>query len=139
MPGLIACGANEDREADRYVRELNEIQDEGVEEGEAFAAAVREASNPTELEIAIEQGIDANEDAFERMGALDPPAEVANEHQAILDLSERLTGLAQKALDAVRAGDRREFLEIAAEIDDPAVQEELLDLIDQINETLQAE
>lgn len=135
--GLAACGTS-DRGDDRYVDQLNEIQHEGSAEGAEFTDELRDADTRAEVEVALEKGLDANEDVLARLEELDPPSEVADEHVTIIELNQRSTALAQEALDAFRDGSNREFVRAAQRFDSETVSmsEELLETIGQINEEL---
>jgi hypothetical protein len=136
--GTVGCGGDDGDSEDEYVELMNEIQREGTAEGDELAADVRQARSPRDLEIALESGIDANEDALDQLRELEPPPEVNEEHERIIDLNEESTALVQDTINALHSGDRGEILAAARrlQLESESMSQELLATLDQINEQL---
>ena len=131
---LGGCVASETSVNNDYVDEVNRIQTEGTERSKELAGQLENADSRAETVAALDGGIQATADAREQLEALDPPEEVADLHQQIIDLNRESENVAQDIKDAYIDGDDAALRAATQKL--AHVGPQLLQLISEINDKL---
>ncbi len=130
--GAIAAGCGNEEQND-YVDEVNSIQQEIADA--ATQAGSTPATNPQEAAEVGRQIADAFAQGAADLEAVDPPEEVADLHQQLIDQLSTVADDINNAADAFESGNAQQAQQAAVELQQSVTtaQTEVDSLIDQIN------
>ena len=131
--GVVACSSNDEK--NEYVDQVNELQTQ-------YAADIAELGTPSntgDLRELAREGAALDQQLAEDVAAIDPPEEVTDLHEQLVDLLQESADATTEVQELVQSTDNPQRIQQAlTEIDQTAqrTQGELNSLIDQINEEL---
>jgi hypothetical protein len=133
---LVAAGCGNSEKND-YVDKVNEIQTNlQTQATDAISSA---PANPAQAGELVKKLQSLFSDAADQLAAVDPPSDVADLHQQLVDKVREVSDQIGKVADAFDSGNPQQIQQAATELQTAisSSQTELGSLIDQINSQLQ--
>ena len=123
LPALAACGGGDNASTEEFVADANKICREGEQRIQEVTRAEQEASGrPESLEeqqeavgAILERTAEAYEPYMERLRALDPPSDLADQWTEFLDGVARAFDLIPDLAEATRGNDSDRLRELSEE------------------------
>jgi hypothetical protein len=123
LPVLAGCGGDDGSSTGDFVDDANRICREGEQRIQDVTREEQEAAgNPESLEeqraavaTVLERTAEAYEPYMERLRALEPPSDLAEDWTSFLDGVERAFDLIPELAEATRAGDQEKLTDLSEE------------------------